>query len=138
MGALAPACDVKCELAREQFSIEGAAHSNQCYSFQYHIRLMRVFLTKWMMRYVRRERIDPASLLEAIRRAERGLIDADLGGGLIKQPVARAGKGRSGGYRTLIAYRRGDRAFFLIGFAKSKREMSSPANLRQHAKSQQS
>ncbi|WP_428535641.1 type II toxin-antitoxin system RelE/ParE family toxin [Rhodopila sp.] len=55
-------------------------------------------------------------------RAERGLIDADLGGGIIKQRVARAGQGRSGGYRMLLAYRSGDRAVFLYGFAKSERE----------------
>ena len=44
-------------------------------------------------------------LCDAIARAERGLVDADLGGGLIKQRVARRGGGRSGGYRTVIAYR---------------------------------
>lgn len=54
--------------------------------------------------------------------AERGLVDADLGGGIIKQRVARQGQGRSGGYRTLIAYRCGDFAVFLFGFAKSDRD----------------
>jgi len=82
---------------------------------------MRVFLTKWMARFTRREQVAHASLREAIARAGRGLIDADLGGGLIKQRVARAGKGRSGGYRTIIAYRRGSRAVFLYGFAKNER-----------------
>ena len=83
---------------------------------------MHVYLTKWMARFVRHEKIAHADLLEAIARAERGLIDADLGGCLIKQRVARKGKGRSGGYRTLIAYRRGDRAVFVFGFAKSRQE----------------
>jgi len=36
-------------------------------------------------------------LCEAVERAESGLIDANLGGGLIKQRVARLGQGRSGG-----------------------------------------
>lgn len=62
-------------------------------------------------------------------RAERGLIDADLGGGVIKQRVARAGQGRSGGYRTLILFRQGDRAVFAFGFAKSARANISPADL---------
>ena len=83
---------------------------------------VQVYLTKWMARFSRREGISHASLLDAIQRAERGLIDVDLGGGLIKQRVARRGKGRSGGYRTLIAYRRGHRAFFILGFAKSELE----------------
>lgn len=83
---------------------------------------MRIFKTKWVARFVRRERIDDASLKEAIERAERGIIDADLGGGLIKQRVARPGKGRSGGFRMIVAYRTEDRAFFVYGFAKNERE----------------
>jgi hypothetical protein len=49
-------------------------------------------------------------------------VDADLGGGIINQRVARTGQGRSGGYRLLIAYRSGKRAVFLYGFAKSERD----------------
>jgi hypothetical protein len=48
-------------------------------------------------------------------------VDADLGGGLIKQRIARAGQGKSGGYRTVIAFRRGERAVFFLGFAKNER-----------------
>lgn len=83
-----------------------------------------------MARFIKREKISHASLREAIQRAERGLIDADLGGGLIKQRVARRGGGRSGGYRTIVAYRRANRAFFILGFAKSERENLSPDELR--------
>ena len=46
---------------------------------------------------------------------------ADLGGGVIKQRVARPGQGRAGGYRVLIAYRARARSVFLFGFAKSER-----------------
>lgn len=53
---------------------------------------LRIFKTKWTVRFARRERISDASLREAIERAERGIIDADLGGGLIKQRVARRGR----------------------------------------------
>jgi hypothetical protein len=68
-------------------------------------------------------------LREAIQRAEQGLIDADLGGGIIKQRVARPGQGRSGGYRMLIAYRARDRAVFLYAFAKRERENIDPDEL---------
>ena len=57
-----------------------------------------------------------------MRGREHGLVDADLGGGVIKQRVARPGQGRSGGYRVLIAYRAKARAVFLFGFAKSARD----------------
>ena len=83
---------------------------------------MRVYKLKAFARFQRRERIADRALWNAVKSAEDGLVDADLGGGLIKQRVARPGQGKSGGYRTIIAYRRGNRAVFLYGFAKSERE----------------
>ncbi len=68
-------------------------------------------------------------LREAVLRAESGLVDADLGGGVIKQRVARAGQGKSGGYRTLILFRRGDRAIFAFGFAKNDQANIAKADL---------
>ena len=65
--------------------------------------------------------ISDAYLCEAVVRAGRGLVGADLGGGIIKQRVARPGQGRSGGFRVLIAYRAKVRSVFLFGFAKSVR-----------------
>jgi len=81
---------------------------------------LRVFKTKQFARFARRERIADASLCGAVQRAEHGLVDADLGGGVIKQRLARPGQGRSGGYRVLLAYRRQATAVFLFGFAKSE------------------
>lgn len=81
--------------------------------------ISRVFKNNWFERYARKEQLSDAALLDAVLRAEAGLIDADLGGGVIKQRVARPGKGKSGGYRTLILFREGDRAIFAYGFAKS-------------------
>ncbi len=82
---------------------------------------MRIFKTKVFARFARRERISDTDLREAIERAERGLVDADLGGGVIKQRVARPGQGRSGGFRVLLAYQAKTRSVFLFGFAKSAR-----------------
>jgi hypothetical protein len=90
---------------------------------------VRVFKTKWLARFTRRERIADRSLREAIERAERGLIDADLGAGLIKQRVARDGKGRSGGYRMMVAYRARGLAVFLYAFAKNERDNIEPDEL---------
>ncbi len=82
-----------------------------------------------MARYARRARIADSSLREAVERAGRGSIDADLGGGIIKQRIARSGQGRSGGYRMLIAYRAGRRAVFLYAFAKNERDNIGPDDL---------
>lgn len=83
---------------------------------------VRIYKLKAFRRFQRRERIANRALVKAVREAERGLIDADLGGGLVKQRIPRPGQGKSGGYRTILAYRRGDRAVYLFGFAKSDRD----------------
>lgn len=81
---------------------------------------MNVFKNAWFERFARKQKIDDNALLEAIRRADQGLVDANLGGGVIKQRVARPGQGKSSGYRTIILYRQGHRAFFVYGFAKNQ------------------
>lgn len=82
---------------------------------------MRIFKSRWFQRFARKEEIADAVLREAVARAEKGQIDAELGAGVIKQRIARPGQGRSKGYRTIIFFRRGDKAFFVYGFAKSRR-----------------
>ena len=79
----------------------------------------RVFKVADFARFSRRARIPDAALLEAVERAERGLADADLGGGVYKLRIARPNEGRSGGFRTIVALVVGDRAFFMFGYAKN-------------------
>lgn len=83
---------------------------------------MRILKTSWFDRFAKKRVISDSDLIAAIKRASEGLIDADLGGGLIKQRVAKKGEGRRGGFRTIIIYQRGERAFFVYGFAKSDRD----------------
>lgn len=71
---------------------------------------MLVFRTKAFARFAKREGIEDASLCEAVRRASAGLIGADL----VKQRVARKGHGRSGGFRTLMAFRSENRTVFVM------------------------
>lgn len=59
--------------------------------------------------------------MTTVREIEKGLIDADYGGGLIKKRVARDGGGKSGGYRSIIAYRSEGKCIFMFCFAKSDR-----------------
>ena len=90
---------------------------------------MRIFKNAWFGRFARREKITDAVLKDAIARAERAIIDAELGGGVIKQRIARPGQGRSGGYRSIIIFQKGERAIFVYGFAKSDREDIEPDEL---------
>lgn len=82
---------------------------------------MRIFKTEGVVRFARQEQVSDASLKAAIDRAECGSIDAYLGGGLIKQRIARGGRGRSSGFRMIVAYLAKDRAVFLYGLAKNER-----------------
>jgi hypothetical protein len=95
---------------------------------------VRVFKTKWFVRFARKERLADRTLRDAVDRADRGLIEADLGDGVIKQRVARTGQGRSGGYRTIIVYRTKTRAIFVFGFAKSDKANLEPDELEGYRK----
>lgn len=91
---------------------------------------MRIFKDKWFSRFARQNRIAERDLCEAVERAERGLIDADLGGGVIKQRIPRPNEGRAGGYRAIVLFRTQQRAFFVFGFAKNELDNISAADLK--------
>lgn len=83
---------------------------------------MRVFKNAWFERFARKEKISAEALWDAVERAEQGQIDADLGGGVIKQRIARPGGGKSKGYRSIVLYRKDDKAFFVFGYPKSEQD----------------
>ncbi|WP_151703776.1 type II toxin-antitoxin system RelE/ParE family toxin [Nitrincola alkalilacustris] len=83
---------------------------------------MKIFKNAWFERFSRKHRISYKALFEAVQRADKGQIDANLGGGVIKQRVSRHGQGKSAGFRTIILYRTAERAFFVYGFAKNDRD----------------
>lgn len=82
---------------------------------------MAVYKTRWFDRWARKEELSTASLCAAVNEMSEGLIDADLGGGLVKKRIGRPGQGKSGGYRTLVATNRGNRWVFVFGFPKNER-----------------
>jgi hypothetical protein len=83
---------------------------------------LHIFKNTWFQRFARKEKITDEVLKDAIVRAEKGIINADLGGNVIKQRIARVGQGKSSGYRTIIIFKKGDKAFFVYGFAKNERD----------------
>ena len=82
---------------------------------------MRVFKTKLFGRFARKTSMGDTMLQAAIAAVQQGLVDADLGGGVLKLRIARPGEGKSGGYRTIVLFRAGTRAVFAYGFAKNER-----------------
>lgn len=90
----------------------------------------RIYKNRWFAKFASREMISDTALVEAVQQADAGLIDADLGSGLLKLRVARDGGGKSGGYRTLLFFRQSDRAVFAFGFAKSGKANLDAVELR--------
>ena len=82
---------------------------------------MLIYKSKWFHRWAKSEGLPEKALCEAAQQMAAGLFEADLGGGLLKKRVARAGQGKSGGFRTLVATNRGDRWVFVFGFSKNAR-----------------
>jgi hypothetical protein len=80
---------------------------------------VRIFKNTWFTRFARKEDIDDDELREVVNQLGAGQADADLGGGVYKQRIARPGVGKSGGYRVVVFFRSGERSFFTGGFAKS-------------------
>ena len=81
----------------------------------------RVFKTRYFSRWVRKTELTDKALCAAVVEMAQGLIDGDLGGGVLKKRIGLAGRGKRGGARTLVATNKGDRWFFVYGFEKNVR-----------------
>ncbi len=83
--------------------------------------MRRSFKTRYFSRWMRKTGLTDSALCSAVAEMAEGLIDADLGGGIVKKRVGLAGRGKRGGARTLVATNKGTRWFFLYGFEKNDR-----------------
>ena len=90
----------------------------------------RVLKTRTFARWAKREDLTDRELRDAVSEMERGLIDAHLGGGVLKKRIAKRGQGKSGGYRVIVASNLGDRWVFMFGFAKNERDNIDDKELR--------
>ena len=84
--------------------------------------MRRVFKTRSFVRWAAKADLTDAALCAAAEEMTQGLIDADLGGGVVKKRVAMPGRGKRGGARTLLATNKASRWFFVFGFEKNERE----------------
>lgn len=91
---------------------------------------MQVYKSKWFDKWADKEDLTDRDLSAAVQEMANGLIDADLGGHVMKKRVALQGQGKSGGARTLLAFKVGDKAFFMFGFAKNQQDNISPKELK--------
>jgi hypothetical protein len=91
---------------------------------------MSVYKTKEFSRFARKADLKSADLLDAAQAVASGQWDADLGGGVFKQRIARDGGGKSGGFRTIILFKVGGHSFFVHGFAKNEKANITPRELK--------
>ncbi len=91
---------------------------------------MQAFKTKGFAKWASGEGLGDDALVSAVAEMEQGLIDARLGGQVVKKRVALPGRGKRGSTRTLVAFKQGDKAFFIYGFAKNERANVSDKELR--------
>ena len=91
---------------------------------------MQAFKIKAFAKWASHEGIDDDALASAVVEMEQGLIDARLGGRVVKKRVALPGRGKRGSTRTLVAFKQSDKAFFIYGFAKKERANVSDKELR--------
>ena len=83
--------------------------------------MSRVYKTRHFARWMRKSELTDPALCMAVQEMQAGLIDADLGGGVLKKRIGLAGRGKRGGARTLLATNKGSLWFFLFGFEKNER-----------------
>jgi hypothetical protein len=83
--------------------------------------MRRVIKTRHFHRWLRKTELSDAALCSAISEMANGLIDADLGGGILKKRIGLAGRGKRGGARTLVATHQGNCWFFVYGFEKNEK-----------------
>jgi hypothetical protein len=82
---------------------------------------IRALKNRQFARWARAEQLTDHALCVAMREIQRGLVDAKLGGPLLKKRISKGHKGKRGGLRTIIAYRQEHRLVFLFGFAKREK-----------------
>lgn len=81
--------------------------------------MTRIFQNKPFKRFADKEGLKNNELQKAIDDAEQGLIDADLGGGVIKQRIACHNKGKSSGYRTIVILKKAIARFLFMVLLKT-------------------
>jgi|AGTN01.1.fsa_nt_gi Uncharacterized protein conserved in bacteria len=84
---------------------------------------MSILKTKSFAKAAKAEQLTDKAIRAAVDEVQRGLIDAKLGGNLVKKRVAVGGKGKSGGLRTILVYRESaENVFCIYVFAKNERD----------------
>ncbi|MHB8425445.1 MAG: type II toxin-antitoxin system RelE/ParE family toxin [Gammaproteobacteria bacterium] len=92
--------------------------------------MTRIFKTRTFNRWMRKTGLSDPALCKAVAEMEQGLIDADMGGHIVKKRIGVSGRGKRGSTRTLVGTNCENRWFFLFGFGKNERDNIDSKELR--------
>ena len=115
--------------AKDKTDKASSDNSHQYATKWYSYVMKRVFKTRHFTRWMRKTELTDAALCNAVEEMERGLIDADLGGNIVKKRIGMAGRGKSGSARTLVATKLESAWFFIYGFEKNDKANISDDDL---------
>lgn len=90
---------------------------------------MKIFKHRHFHQWVKSENLTDGDLKQVIDEIALGLHDGNLGSGLYKKRIPKPGRGKRGSYRTLLAFKEEERAFFVYGYAKNVKANISPVEL---------
>jgi hypothetical protein len=116
-------------LGQERFD-SGRASDNHITGWYSCQPMKRIFRTRSFSRWMSKAGLTDYALRQAVSEMAQGLVDADLGGCVVKKRVALSGQGKRGGARTIVATRMADRWFFIYGFRKNERSTIDKDELR--------
>ncbi len=88
-----------------------------------------ILKTRYFTKWARKIGLNNSLLEKAVLEIQSGLLDANLGGGIVKKRIALPGRGKSSSTRTLLATNLRNRWFFVFGFEKNEIENISEKEL---------
>ncbi|MBC2694460.1 MAG: type II toxin-antitoxin system RelE/ParE family toxin [Desulfobacteraceae bacterium] len=90
---------------------------------------MKQLMTKHFSKWLSKQKVSEKDLSVALSELQAGYFEANLGGYLYKKRIRFEGQGKSGSGRTIICYKKEDRAIFIHGFAKNEKSNLSKKEL---------
>ncbi len=91
---------------------------------------MRIFKTKLFDKWANAVNLKNSNIILAADEIKSGLVDARLGRNIFKKRIAAPTGGKRGGFRTILAYKEGNKIFFLYGFEKNQRSSISAKDIK--------
>jgi len=82
---------------------------------------MQKLMTKQFSKWTSKQEISKNELANAMIEFQNGIFDANLGGCIYKKRIRFKGQGKRGSGRTILCYKKDDKAIYIHGFSKNEK-----------------